>query len=288
MRRVLTTSLLAFTVLFLLPAMAAIGWWSTVDRPSSWSNASWGTSGTLPPAASVEGPVVHVMSARTGGLKGALALHSWIVTKRDGAARYDRYDKVGWGSPIRRNAYAADAFWYSNPPVILTTLRGERAARAIQGIERAVASYPYRGRGGYRIWPGPNSNSFVAHVLREVPELDVNLPETAVGRDYPTDGRLLAWDAARRDLRLSLWGYAGLTVGLTSGLELNALGLVTGFDPLRPAIKLPGFGRIGMGAVPRVDAGEVGGEIEGGIGAARRTAGGRSRYSLAQSTPPDK
>lgn len=257
LRRVLTTSLLVFAVLFLAPAVAALGWWSTVDRPASWSSASWGSAGTLPAAGAVEGPVVHVMTARTGGLKGALALHSWIVTKADGAGRYTRYDKVGWGSPVRRNAYAADAYWYSNPPVILTTLTGERAASAIRGIERAVETYPFRNRGGYRIWPGPNSNSFVAHVLREVPELDVNLPEIAVGRDYPTDGRLVAWDGVRRDLRVSLWGFAGLSVGATAGLELNVLGLVAGLDPLRPAIKLPGFGRIGMDAVPRVDAVEI-------------------------------
>ena len=257
MRRVLTTSLLAFTIVFLAPAVAALGWWSTVDRPTSWSNARWGSSGMLPPAASVTGPVVHVMTARTGGMKGALALHSWIVTKPDGASRYDRYDKVGWGSPVRRNAYAADAFWYSNPPVVLATLTGDRAARAISGIERAVENYPYRGRGGYRIWPGPNSNSFIAHVLREVPELDVNLPEIAVGRDYPTDGRLVSWDAARGDLRASLWGYVGIAVGRTSGVEINALGLVAGIDPIRPAIKLPGFGRIGMGAVARIDAVET-------------------------------
>ena len=240
-----------FAVLFLLPAAAATAWWSTVDRPSSWNQADWGPSGALPPARSVEGPVVHVMAARTGGLKGALSVHSWIVTKAAGETSYNRYDKVGWGSPVRRNAYAADAYWYSNRPTILKTLRGEAAERAIARIEDAVASYPYRERGGYRIWPGPNSNSFIAHVVRAVPELDINLPELAVGRDYPTEGRLVAWDDARRDLRLSAWGYAGLTLGATAGLEINLLGLVAGVDVLRPAIKLPGFGRIGMDAAER-------------------------------------
>ena len=251
MRRLFSTLFLLILVLFVVPAAAAAVWWSTVDRPSSWNSADWGPSGTLPPASSVDGAVVHVMSARTGGLKGAISVHSWIVTKRAGERRYNRYDKVGWGNPVRRNAYAADAYWYSNAPTILQTLRGEEAERAIDGIERAVASYPYARRGGYRIWPGPNSNSFIAHVLREVPALRVNLPEIAVGRDYPTDGRLVAWDGARGDLRLSLWGYAGLTVGRTAGLEVNFLGLVTGIDPLRPALKLPGFGRVGLAPVER-------------------------------------
>ena len=246
MKRLFTSLGLFILVLFVIPAIAAVGWWSTVDRPRAWHAADWGSSGTLPPAAEVNGPVVHVMSARTGGLKGAISVHSWIVTKRDGEKRYTRYDKVGWGSPVRRNAYAADAFWYSNPPAILATLQGAAASRAIDEIERAVETYPFRARGGYRIWPGPNSNSFVAHVLREAPSLQVNLPEIAVGRDYPTDGRLLAWDGGRRDLRLSAWGYAGITLGATAGVEVNFLGLVAGVDLLRPAVKLPGFGRIGM------------------------------------------
>ena len=237
---------LAIAVLFLLPAGAAVAWWATVDRPVSWNSANWGPSGTLPPARDVRGAVLHVMSARTGGLKGALSVHSWIVTKRAGERSYTRYDKVGWGSPVRRNAYAADAFWYSNAPTVLATLTGAAAERAIDDVERAVRTYPFAVRGGYRIWPGPNSNSFVAHVVREVPALRVNLSELAVGRDYPTDGRLVAWDAGRGDLRLSLWGYAGLSVGRTAGIEVNLFGLVAGIDPLRPALKLPGFGRVGM------------------------------------------
>ena len=238
--------LLAIAVLFLLPAGAALAWWSTVDRPGSWNAADWGPSGTLPPAREVEGAVVHLMSARTGGMKGALSVHSWIVTKRAGERAYTRYDKVGWGSPVRRNAYPADAYWYSNAPTILATVTGEAAERAIDDVERAVASYPFAVRGGYRIWPGPNSNSFIAHVVRNVPALRVNLPELAVGRDYPTDGQLVAWDAIRGDLRVSLWGYAGVSLGRTAGLEINLLGLVAGIDPLRPALKLPGFGRVGM------------------------------------------
>jgi hypothetical protein len=34
------------------------------------------------------------------------------------------------------------------------------------------------------------------------------------------------------------------------GLELNVLGLVAGFDFRHPAIKLPGYGRVGFAAAP--------------------------------------
>ena len=40
-------------------------------------------------------------------------------------------------------------------------------------------------------------------------------------------------------------------IGVEEGVELNLLGLVFGIDPLGPAIKLPGIGRIGFGG-PRI------------------------------------
>ena len=36
-------------------------------------------------------------------------------------------------------------------------------------VEAAVKTYPYPDR--YRSWPGPNSNTFLAHIGRAVPEL---------------------------------------------------------------------------------------------------------------------
>jgi hypothetical protein len=42
-------------------------------------------------------------------------------------------------------------------------------------------------------------------------------------------------------------GVAGLSIGRAEGLELNLLGLTLGIDPLAPALKLPGIGRIGWG-----------------------------------------
>jgi len=41
-------------------------------------------------------------------------------------------------------------------------------------------------------------------------------------------------------------GYLGLTIGWVEGLEINFLGAVVGLDIRRPALKLPGIGRLGM------------------------------------------
>jgi hypothetical protein len=186
------------------------------------------------------------MAARTGGFKGALSIHTWIVIKAPNARHYDRYDKVGWGLPVRRNAYAADARWYSNLPHVLKAFHGREAARLIPKIKAAIAGYPHASRGEYQIWPGPNSNSFVAYVLRDVSELGMVLPPHAIGRDYLAGGRFLHIASDWRELHASLHGLLGISFGVRSGIEIHLLGLVAGVDFLNPAIKLPGLGRIGV------------------------------------------
>ncbi len=233
-------------VLFLLPALGSLAWWMSVKRPESWRCANWSSAQILPTAADDAPAAVYVLCARTGGLKGALSQHCWIVLKRENASSYDRYDKVGWGRPVRKNAYAADANWYSNTPNIIKAIKGTTAQELIRRIEDAITAYPYGANGDYRLWPGPNSNSFVAHVLRQVPELELVLPPNAVGRDFIGTGKFWHADTDHLDFKLGINGLAGISIGARSGFELNFLGLVTGIDIQHPAVKLPGFGRIGV------------------------------------------
>lgn len=240
--------LLTILVVFILPTLVSAGLWVARDHPANWRDADWSSSGLLKPASEDSDAAIYVFSARTGGLKGSVASHAWIVTKQKGG-EYVRYDKVGWGSPIRRNHRPPDAYWYSNAPDQVVAVRGPAAERLIPAVEQAIADYPHSSAGDYRIYPGPNSNTFVAHVLRSVPELGAVLPPDAVGRDYIADGRLLAIDADGRDMHVSYQGLLGLAAGQRSGLEVHFLGLVAGFDFARPAIKLPGIGTIGLGGI---------------------------------------
>jgi hypothetical protein len=52
----------------------------------------------------------------------------------------------------------------------------------IKRIDKAAREYPYANE--YTVWPGPNSNTFTAWIARAVPELGVDLPATAIGKDY--------------------------------------------------------------------------------------------------------
>jgi hypothetical protein len=244
--KILRRLFLAFAVIYLLPALASAGLWYFKERPQTWRDADWSSAHILPEPSARPQAAIYVFSATTGGMKGAVASHAWIVTKDEGASSYNRYEKVGWGKPVRKNAYQADGRWYSNEPRIVTVVTGEEAKRLIPKVEQAIAAYPYSTPGAYRLWPGPNSNTFVAHVLRSVPELDVVLPPDAVGRDYLPEGRLFLVDADGRDLHATLYGIAGISAGWRSGLELHFMGLVAGIDIVRPGIKIPAIGRVGI------------------------------------------
>lgn len=246
-------SLLLILGLFFLPLGARAALFAFEDRPTSWRSADWSSAGLLPRAGEHREARVLVFSGRTGGLKGLVAVHSWIVVKRENADRWTRYDVVGWGNPVRLNGWAADARWYGDRPAVVLDLKGAAAAAAIPKIEKAVADYRHARAGDYRIWPGPNSNTFVAAVLRAVPELQATLPPNAVGKDFRDEGLFLGLTDSGTGLELNLWGFAGFKLGWIEGVELNLFTLVTGLDIRHPALKLPGFGRIGFG-LPAADA----------------------------------
>ena len=54
--------------------------------------------------------------------------------------------------------------------------------------------------------------------------------------------------------QLSLFGAAGVALGLKEGLEVNVLGLTFGIDPASLSLKLPLVGRIGPDETPRPPA----------------------------------
>ncbi|MDP2135137.1 MAG: DUF3750 domain-containing protein, partial [Sulfuritalea sp.] len=150
----------------------------------SWREAALTPSGLSPDPAKVREPIVQVFAAPAFGRRGAFGVHSWIVTKRTGAPTFTRYDVVVWSGPpyVQVDYLDADALWFGSMPVLLADRRGDGVEALIGGIEEAVRHYPYADT--YRTWPGPNSNTFVAHVAREVPELRLDLPANAVGKDY--------------------------------------------------------------------------------------------------------
>ena len=239
------TIVLSFLALFLLPIAARAALYAYEGGPASWRNADWSSTGSLPDPAAEPAARVLVMSGRTGGWKGVFSVHSWVVLKPENGRSWRRYDVVGWGSPVRINGWAPDGRWYGNRPQMVLDLRGADAAKALPKVEAAIESYDYANAGDYRIWPGPNSNTFVATVLRAIPEAETILPANAVGRDFRPLPYVGLTDSGT-GVEASLWGLLGVKLGWVEGVEMNFLGLVAGIDLRNPGVKLPGFGRIGL------------------------------------------
>lgn len=219
---------------------------SETPARNHWSTAPRHSAGIAPdPVVHADQAIVQVYAASTYGWRGWFAVHPWIIYKRAGETAYTRYEVIGWRAPdvVRRNEAVPDGLWYGQMPTLLVDHRGEHAANLVPEIEAAVASYPYARQ--YRTYPGPNSNTFLAHIGRLVPGLGLDLPARAIGKDYRALNDPLGRSATGTGLQFSLWGLLGLSVGPLEGLELNLLGLHLGLDLQPMALKLPMIGRLG-------------------------------------------
>jgi hypothetical protein len=239
--------LVALALLLLLPIAFAAG---QSERPVDvpWYAARRDSSGQAPDPKTTREAVIQVYAARAVGWRRVLAVHTWIAVKPSNADRYSRYEVMGWGvgngaPAVRVDRTGPDNYWFGAHPEILVDLRGPGIDAVIEKIKAAVERYPYPQ--SYITWPGPNSNTFTAFVAREVPELGLSLPPTAIGKDYLPGGAVLGSAPSGTGLQLSLFGLAGLTLAKTEGVEINLLGFTIGISAFLPALKLPGVGSIG-------------------------------------------
>ena len=225
---------------------------SKTEFRAPWRDTSREPTGLAPDPAEFCEAVVQVYAAKTYGWRGIFGVHTWIAYKGDGDPRYTVAEVARWtlartGSAVSISHRAPDARWFGNMPALIGDVRGEAAREAIAHIEEAIAAYPHASR--YVVWPGPNSNTFVATILAGTPQLRVDLPPTAIGKDY-TERKLVGAASSGTGWRVGYGGLAGLTVAREEGVEANLLGLVFGIDVLRPALKLPFVGRVGVAKSP--------------------------------------
>lgn len=216
--------------------------WRTADRSST---------GQAPDPALVKEAVVQVYAARAFAWRGIFAVHTWIATKAAEAAHYRVHQVVGFrlhrGLPALMSAPdIPDRSWFGQTGHILVDLRGPEAAAAIEAIDRVEREYPYKN--DYVLWPGPNSNTFTAWIARRVPALRLDLPPTAIGKDFLGVTRVIGPAPSGTGWQLSLFGLLGVTVAGEEGLEVNLLTADFGINPLKPSLRLPGLGILEPGS----------------------------------------
>jgi len=239
----------ALAACMLVPVAISTGCTVLERAGNDWRTARRDSSGQAPDPATTPEAVIQVYGARTVGWRGAFGVHTWIVTKPSGAGHYTRHEVVGWGvdqgmSTVRVNRAGPDNYWFGAFPEKLADVRGPHVDALIERVSLAVRNYPYPST--YRTWPGPNSNTFVAYIARALPELGVDMPPTAIGKDFLPGGAVLARSPSGTGVQVSVLGVAGVLVGWEEGVEINLLGLTLGLDLKSPGIKLPGLGRLGF------------------------------------------
>ena len=215
---------------------------------ADWRTASRDSAGIAPDPKTTRTSVIQVYAARAFSWRGTFAVHPWIAVKRRNADRYTIYQIVGWR--VRRGLPSLlvhedlpDRHWYGSAPELLVDIQGDHAEAIIDKIDDAARRYPFADE--YTLFPGPNSNTFVAWMGRQVPELRLDLPPTAIGKDYLGEGKIVDDAISGTGYQLSLGGLLGLTIAKEEGLEINLAGLSFGIDPGDLNLRLPFVGTVG-------------------------------------------
>lgn len=170
--------LLSILTLFMLLNGCSDGDWRTASREPA---------GIAPDPAHSREAVVQVYAARAWGWRGWFAVHTWIATKGTDEPYYTVYEVIGWrgnrGLPVLRiEPDTPDRHWYGERPQLLADYRGQQVDELIDQINAVAKRYPWPTE--YRVFPGPNSNTFTGWVISQIPDLDVHLPFTAIGSGY--------------------------------------------------------------------------------------------------------
>ena len=119
---------------------------------------------------------------------GAVAVHCWFVVFEDGGAchRWEVWQTPDAGGRsighVHCDLKAPDDGVGGGPMTIAAEWSGGEAKKIVQVLD-TITSYPYCRR--YRYWPGPNSNTFAAWVLRRA-GIEQPLVWRAFGRSFRT------------------------------------------------------------------------------------------------------
>lgn len=193
---------------------------------------------------------VAVLSGEMPGALRDIARHSSVVANvkgRSGAYRYRRFEWLGQANATDSDN-PFDYFGTGEVAIhgVIVEETPEKLACMIACLERETKSYRDDNCG---CWPGPNSNTFVDGLIRTC-RLGIELPATAVGRDYRGPIGVSVTEG-RTGVQLETW-LGGVKLGLKEGVGADLAGLSLGVHFWPPGIEVPiNPGRIGLDASVR-------------------------------------
>jgi hypothetical protein len=171
----------------LLPLIVMTITLANCSSHKDWHTASRESAGLAPDPLTTKEAVLQVYAAPAWSWRGWFAVHTWLASKPSGADHYRVYEVIGWrlhrtGSVLRIAQDLPDRYWYGKKPRLLNEHRGEGVDQLITAVDSAARKYPWDKE--YTVFPGPNSNTFTAWVGKQVPELQLDLPFSAIGSGY--------------------------------------------------------------------------------------------------------
>ena len=193
------------------------------------------------------------------------AEHTWVDVKCGDDAHWIRSEVIGAHSGARCNTITAreaysDWRWSVEAVRVHRVVTGESARRVAERIEAVTAAVdPRYANGGYEAWPGPNSNTFVRELARELPELAFVFDHNAVGKDYTFFDA--GWSPSRTGVSVDTWPL-GATLALAEGFELHLLQLTFGMRLWPPRLALPFLPAIPWESAPLADERDTQGRLE--------------------------
>jgi hypothetical protein len=192
-------------------------------------------------------PVVQLGYSPLPTALGLLAVHYHFLTFDPAEGQWHRWDlwqysdqggSASWDH-VHRDLLGYQAGVGGGSPHLEREWRGDEARALLRALERS-ADYPNRYY--YLAWPGPNSNTYPAWVLRQA-GVSADLDPRALGKDY--HGRVGAGRTTTHTGVQVESAILGAKIGLEDGVELHFLCFTFGIDVWPPAIKTP-LGRVGF------------------------------------------
>ena len=125
-----------------------------------------------------------------------IAIHCWFVLadQENNISRWEIWQKPGrcknsWGH-LHKNLFSAKEGMNLIPffsfrkwsPRLLYYYENSPATTLINTIRSTPELYPYRNI--YKAFPGPNSNTFTNWVLNHLSDSEIDLPFSAIGRNW--------------------------------------------------------------------------------------------------------
>lgn len=240
--KILLITLFIILLIFIGPMIVVIS--GQINFKDDYRTASRESAQLAPDPKITKEAVIQAYGARAFNWRGAFGIHCWIAVKPKNADEYIVYQLIGWNiyhgkSMVDIRNDIPDRSWFNQKPKIILDIRGEEAQKLIPQIQKAAEIYPYTKK--YTLWPGPNSNSFIAHIGRNVPDLGLTLPAAALGKDFLGENKFFAKTPSATGYQFSLYGLLGIALAKKEGIEINILGLNYGirFQPF--GIIFPGF-----------------------------------------------